>query len=271
MSDEEFRRIVNFIKSRYGINLTHKKVIVQGRLDNYLAQHGYKSYGEYMNAVERDASGKELQNLVNILTTNHTYFWREPEHFEYLRETILPQLKRTEAASRDIRIWSAASSSGEEPYTIAMVVRDFFGLEADSWDTTLVATDISSLVLQYAMKGVYLKEQIEVLPDRWQRTNFKRISEEEYAIRPEIKERVMFRQFNLMNPFPFRRKMHVIFLRNVMIYFDEDTKRKLIDKIYNVLEPGGYLIIGTTESIDRDASRLEYVRPSIYRKNINDR
>lgn len=268
MTDLEFERLVQFLETRYGINLASKKVIVQGRLDNYLARNGYNNYGDYLNAVESDRSGHELQNMLNILTTNHTYFWREPDHFIFLRDEILPWIVKKEQYSHDIRIWSGASSSGEEPYTIAMVVKDFLGLNYNNWNSTLLATDLSSEVLRFAMKGVYLKEKIEVLPPQWQRANFKQIDEYNFRVKDEIRKNVMFRQFNLMNDFPFNSKMHVVFLRNVMIYFSDDTKRELVNKIYNVLEPGGYLIIGNTENIDKEATNLEFVRPSIFRKPL---
>ena len=268
MTDVEFDRLVQFLESRYGINLASKKAIVQGRLDNYLARNGYSTYDEYLNAVESDRSGHELQNMLNILTTNHTYFWREPDHFIFLRDVILPWIVKKEQHTHDIRIWSGASSSGEEPYTIAMVVKDFLGLNYGSWNSTLLATDLSSEVLRYAMQGVYLKEKIEVLPPQWQRANFKRIDEFNYKVKDDLRKNVMFRQFNLMNDFPFKTRMHCIFLRNVMIYFSEDTKRELVNKIYNVLEPGGYFIIGNTENIDKEATNLEFVRPSIFRKPL---
>lgn len=266
MTDKEFGRIVKYTALRYGINLYNKKIMVAGRLGNYLEANGYKSYDEYMDKVEADYTGQEAQNLINILTTNHTYFMRESEHFEFLKDVILPELKEKEKTSRDLRIWSAAASSGEEPYTIAMVLKDFFGLDYLNWETSILATDISKKVLDMAVQGVYSKEQIQKLPGWWQKGNFVRLSEDEYQVKKEIRDRVIFRQFNLMNPLPFKRKLHVVFLRNVMIYFDEETKRRLISKIYDFMEPGGYLIIGSTESIDKSAVDFKFVRPSIFRK-----
>lgn len=266
MTDSEFARIVKYTAMRYGINLYNKKVMVTGRLDNYLESNGYKSYDEYMDRVESDFTGQEAQNLINILTTNHTYFMRESEHFEFLKDVILPELKEREKASRDLRIWSAAASSGEEPYTIAMVIKDFFGLDYLNWDTSILATDISRKVLDKAVEGIYGKEQIEQLPLWWQKSNFTRINEENYQVKKEIRDRVIFRQFNLMNPLPFKRRLHVVFLRNVMIYFDEETKRRVISKIYDFMEPGGYLIIGGTESIDKSATKFNFIRPSVFRK-----
>lgn len=266
MTDSEFARIVKYTAMRYGINLYNKKVMVAGRLDNYLESNGYKSYDEYMDKVESDFTGQEAQNLINILTTNHTYFMRESEHFEFLKDVILPELKEREKATRDLRIWSAAASSGEEPYTIAMVIKDFFGLDYLNWDTSILATDISKKVLDKAVDGIYSKEQIQQLPSWWQKSNFVRVDEENYQVRKEIRDRVIFRQFNLMNPFPFKRQLHVVFLRNVMIYFDEETKRRLIHKVYDFMEPGGYLIIGSTENIDKSATKFNFIRPSVFRK-----
>ena len=267
ITEEEFLRIVRFLKSRYGIDMTRKKEIVNGRLENYMRSNGWKSYTEFMNAVDMDITGKLEKQLVNYLSTNHTYFMREAEHFTYLRQVVLPYLKKKEAGRKDLRIWCGASSSGEEPYTLAMINMDFFGLEHPQWDTTVLATDISTNVLKQAMKGIYTTEQVSPLPDNWKRRFFRKILNcEEYRVTDELKKEVLFRKFNLMDPFPFRKKLHVVFLRNVMIYFDEPTKRQLVRKIYDALEPGGYLFIGQTETIERLSEGFQMVRPSIYRK-----
>lgn len=163
MTDEEFSRIVKYTAVRYGINLYHKKVMVEGRLSNYLAANGFKSYTEYMDRVEADYTGQEAQNLINILTTNHTYFMREPEHFEFFKNVILPELKEREKTGMDLRIWSAAASSGQEPYTIAMILKDFLGPEYNAWETSVLATDISRKVLDSAVNGIYSAEQISTL------------------------------------------------------------------------------------------------------------
>ena len=266
MTDREFYRIVRYVATRYGIDLSQKKVIVQGRMDNYLANNGFTSYDEYMNNVEADLSGREAQNMINILTTNHTYFMREPEHFEFLSRVVLPQLKEKNRNTRDLRIWCGASSTGEEPYTLAMVLKDFFGLDYPNWDTTILATDISVKVLEKAVAGIYSRNQVEVLPERWVKANFKKIDNENYQVKPELKSQVIFRQFNLMDNLPFKKKLDVVFLRNVMIYFDEETKKNLINRIYDFMEPGGYLFIGATENIDRKETDFRYVRPSVFIK-----
>lgn len=266
ITDGEFNRIVSYVLTHYGIDLSKKRVLVSGRLENYILRNGYANYNEYMSKVEDDPHGDEAKNLINVLTTNHTYFMRESTHFDYLKQVVLPQLKRSEAGSRDLRIWSAASSTGEEPYTLAMLLMDFFGVEHRQWDTKVLATDLSTRVLQHALKGVYLKEQIEPLPQKWKKHYFKAMNSEEYKVTDELKNEVIFRQFNLMDPLPFRKKFHVVFLRNVMIYFPDDKKYDLIKRIYDFMEPGGYLFIGTTEGLNRNKTQFQYVQPSVYRK-----
>ena len=266
ITDSEFNRIVGYVKGNFGIDLSQKRVLIMGRLENYLLRNGFDSYNDYMTEVEKDPSGEEAKNLINVLTTNHTYFMRESEHFDYMRQIVLPQLRKKEAARKDLRIWSAASSTGEEPYTIAMVLMDFFGIEHKAWDTKVLATDISTRVLEHASRGMYLKEQVEPLPPKWKQRYFKQINSEQYVAKDVLKKELIFRRFNLMNDFPFRRKFHVVFLRNVMIYFEDETKYNLLNKIYDFMEPGGDLFIGPTENLDKNKTRFEYVRPSIYRK-----
>ena len=266
ITENEFHRVVAYVKGRYGIDLSQKKVLVMGRLDNYILRNGYANYNQYMEEIESDPNGKEAANLINVLTTNHTYFMRESMHFDYLKQKVLPQLKISESGKKDLRIWSAASSTGEEPYTLAMIMKDFFGAEHKMWDTKILATDISTRVLEHAAKGVYLKEQIAPLPPQWKKHYFKPCDAEHYQATEELRQEVIFRQFNLMNPFPFKRKFHVVFLRNVMIYFEDDTKNKLLNKVYDFLEPGGYLFIGTTEGLNRSKTKFQFVEPSIYRK-----
>ena len=267
ITDEEFLRISTFMKQRYGIDLSQKKVIVNGRLENYIKRGGWSSFNDFINAVENDKTGMQEKMLVNFLTTNHTYFMREFEHFEYFKTVVLPWLKKKESATKDLRIWCGAASSGEEPYMIAMVLSDFFGLERDQWDTKVLATDISTKVLQQAMAGIYSAEQLSKMPDQWKRHFFKAIAGgSQYQVTDELKREVIFRQFNLMDPFPFKKQMHTIFLRNVMIYFDEKTKRELVQKVYDALVPGGYLFIGTTETLDRGSTPFQIIQPSIFRK-----
>lgn len=266
ITDSEFQRIVVYVKKHFGIDLSQKKVLISGRLENYLVRNGYANYDEFMEKVEMNPKGAEATDMINILTTNHTYFMRESEHFEFLKNVALPWAKSKTMNTKDLRIWCGASSTGEEPYTLAMIVNDFFENEHGVWDTRLLATDISMRVLNHASKGVYLREDIEPLPVKWKRRYFKQISQEEFRVKEELKKEVIFRQFNLMDPITFKKRFHIVFLRNVMIYFQEDIKYPLIERIYDHMEPGGYLFIGLTERLDRQKVKFNYVQPSIYRK-----
>jgi chemotaxis protein methyltransferase CheR len=219
-----------------------------------------------MNAVQADKNGIEEKNLVNMLTTNHTFFMREFEQMEYFRKMVLPDLRRAEENTRDLRIWCGASSSGEEPYTIAMVLMDFFGYAHAQWDTKVLATDISTKMLTHAVKGVYSNDQLINLPDTWKSRYFKPVGETQCMATDTLKNQVIYRYLNLMNPLPFRKKLHMVFLRNVMIYFEDKTKIDLLQRIYESMEPGAYLFIGATEVIDKSQTKLQYIKPSIYRK-----
>ena len=147
-----------------------------------------------------------------------------------------------------------------------MLCKDFLGLEQEGWDTRILATDIDTKVLEKAVKGIYARKSVEQLPQQYVRRFFKQISQEEYRVKEELKKEVLFRQLNLMNPLPFKKPLHVVFIRNVMIYFDEPTKERLLHNIYEKMAPGGYLFIGSTESMGQNNTQFQYVRPSIYKK-----
>lgn len=264
ITNQEHERVVRYMKRTAGIELGEKKVLIQGRLENYIQKYHHGSYSEFMDMVEKNPTGKEAEFIMNALTTNHTYFWREYEQFLYLKEKIFPELKQKNI--RDWRIWCAASSSGEEPYTLAMLCKEYLGLEQGQYDTKILATDIDTNVLEKAVRGVYAKESVEQLPDHFVRRFFKQKNASEYVVKDELKEEVIFRQFNLMNPLPFRKPLHVVFIRNVMIYFDDKTKKELLARIYDNMEPGGYLITGSTESVNQCQGKFKYIQPSIYRK-----
>ena len=266
ITEKEFIRIVNYVKKNFGIELSQKKTLITGRLDNYLSRNGYDNYTQLMDRVERNPNSDEARDLIDSLTTNHTYFMREVEHFHFLKDVVLPEVKKSLSGTKDLRTWCAASSTGEEPYTLAMIMKDFFSLEDGRWDTTVLATDISTKVLEFASKGKYLKEQIDPLPDTWKRRFFKSLNSEECVVTEDLKKEVIFRKFNLMDPLPFKQKLHIVFIRNVMIYFDEETKIDLVNRIYDMLVPGGYMFIGTTEAIDKSRTKFQFVRPSVYRK-----
>lgn len=266
IKDSEFRELVEYIKSNYGVNLTSKKNLIEGRLSNIIIEKGFKNFGQYLENVFSDKTGKEATLLINKLTTNHTFFMREWNHFEYYREYVLPYLM-TRVKDKDLRIWSAGCSSGEEPYTLAMINEDFFGDQKGVWDTKILATDISVKALETAEKGIYSDESLKNMPAVWKLTHFNKTGDGNYKVSDSIKNEVIFRVFNLMDSvFPFKRKFHVIFCRNVMIYFDYKTKMELVKKFYEYTEHGGYLFIGHSESISRDITGYRYIMPAVYRK-----
>jgi len=268
ITEKEFMQLASFIKRNYGIHLKlEKQTLVMGRLQNVLASKGMNSFSEYFDYIVADKSGEAVITLIDKITTNHTFFMREPDHFYYFRDKALPMIVRN-IRDKDLRVWCAACSSGEESYTLAMILDEFFGKEKLWWDTKILATDISEKVLNIAKLGQYSNERIAPLPRHWKTSYFKKLDNENSVITDKIRNEVIYRKFNLMdNVFPFKRKFHTIFCRNVMIYFDNETKTNLINKMYEFIEPGGYLFIGHSESISRETTRFKYVMPSVYRKD----
>lgn len=265
IKEKEFKELTEFMKYNYGINLTQKKSLIEGRLSNILIEKGFYNFSEYLKYVFADPSKKEITTLINKLTTNHTYFMREEGHFHYLKDKVLPYLVGT-IKERDLRIWSAGCSSGEEPYTLAMLLSDYFGGEKAAWDSKILATDISTRALQAAEKGIYLSESMQDVPNFWKAKYFSKVDAAQYRVKDEIRNEVIFRSFNLMDSFPFKKKFHAIFCRNVMIYFDNKTKMELVNKFYEFTEPGGYLFIGHSESINKEETKYKYIMPAVYRK-----
>ena len=262
----ELLEFTRFIRLNFGINLEAKHKLVEGRLGHYILDAGFASFSDFLDYAYNDASGKEWPRLIERLTTNHTYFFRESAHFDFLARTVLPQLEQS-VTNRDIRIWSAGCSSGEEPYSIAMVLAQHFGLAGSLWDKRILATDISARVLETARAGRYPASTLEELPARYKSQYFKKLEGDQFEIVSQLRDEVIYRSLNLIHDeFPFRSRFHAIFCRNVMIYFDPKTKNDLVDRFYDWTEPGGYLFIGHTESINRQDSRWRYIRPAVYQK-----
>lgn len=267
ITKKEFDQLAEYIKSNYGIYLKEEKMtLVNGRLHNVLLEEGFSSFTDYYNYLIEDKSGQAAVQLINKITTNHTFFMREADHFYYYRDKVLPYLSSS-VKSKDLRIWCAASSTGEEAYTLAMIQDEFFGKEKALWDSKILATDISEKVLEIAKKGIYAKEHMRSLPKHWVMNYFQYYDDISMRISNKLKQEVIFRKFNLIDKvLPFKKKFHVIFCRNVMIYFDQKTKIDLVNRFYDHLEPGGYLFIGHSESLIREATRFKYIMPSVYRK-----
>lgn len=267
ITDKEFMELSKYIKSNYGIYLKEeKKTLVTGRLQSILVENNCLNFTEYFKLLQSDKTGKMATKLMNKITTNHTFFMREWDHFEYFRDKVLPNLEGT-VKDKDLRIWSAGCSSGEEPSTLAMILNDHFAKEKMWWDTKVLATDLSDEILHKAKSGVYSNEQLDSMPLLWRTNYFRKVNNENSVLADKIKKEIIYRKFNLMDkPFPFKKKFHVIFCRNVMIYFDNKTKVELVNKFYELTEPGGYLFIGHSESLNRQETDYKYILPAIYRK-----
>jgi len=269
ISSKEFKELSKIIYDRFGIDIPEvKKILLTTRLVPILLKRGFDSYTEYIKFFEKDRSGQAASELVDAISTNLTFFYRENAHFKFFENHLLPELtkKIEQSQSHDLRIWSAGCSTGEEPYMLVILMMDYLESRYNLWSAGVLATDIDSNVLKFAQKGEYPEERFNKMPPQYKFRFFKKISMGEYKIHDEVKQEVLFRRFNLMNPFPFKRQFHAIFCRNVMIYFDKPTRERLVRRFYDFLEPGGYLFIGHSETIDKNLTDFEYIMPALYRK-----
>ena len=258
----EFAQFQKLIYDIAGISLSDaKRVLLVGRLGRRLKHYGLNNYTEYLRLIKGNSHPDEMQTMVDLLTTNETYFFREQAHFDFLTQTILPG----HPPGRSFDVWSAASSTGEEIYTISFVLADKFG-PTGQWSVT--GSDISTRVLETAERGQYWLDRTRGLPESYLRKYCMkgvRSQEGSFMICPEIKSRTSFMQVNLNKDLPDVGKFHVIFLRNVMIYFDNETKRQVVNRLVRKLHPGGYFIIGHSESITGMCDQLQQIKPTIYR------
>lgn len=269
LTDKEFSTLTSYIHSNYGINLAKKRILIEGRLSNTLREKGLNSFQEYMDILFKDKTGTEVTNLLNKITTNHTYFMREVEHFDFMMNTVLPYFEKT-VPSKVLRIWSSACSSGQEPYTMAMAIDEYFGSKKNLWDTVILASDISMSALEKAKKGIYSAEGLNEIPEKWRKKYFVDKKDGTFEVCDKIKKEVVFKPFNLMDSFSSLRKpFDLIFCRNVMIYFDDATKETLINKFYEYTSPGGFLFIGHSEVINRAKTNYKYIKPAIYQREVN--
>lgn len=269
LTDAEFNQIRELLYTKFGINLSdQKRALVMGRLRKIIVQKGLTSFSEFLDQVKNDPTGGELQTLIDKMSTNHTFFFRENQHFSYFASQILPDIteRLVKAGSNDLRLWCAASSTGEEPYSIMMTMLEFFKSSYSQWNAGLLATDISSQVIATAKAGVYASDRITNIPEPLKKKYLKNNGDDTWQFLPFVRKEVLFRLLNLMNPFPFKKQFHVIFCRNVMIYFDTPTRMELVKKLYQHTAPGGYLLIGHSESIRSNDCPYEYVQPAIFRK-----
>jgi chemotaxis protein methyltransferase CheR len=266
INDQEFAHFQRFIYEAAGISLSPaKKALVSGRLSKRLEAHGLGSYGEYFTLLDRGGDAREVQMAIDLLTTNETYFFREPRHFDTLRKTAVAPLENGRKPTLPFRVWSAASSTGEEAYTVAMVLKDC--LQGRPFE--VIGTDISMRVLQRARTGHYPEQRTrQIPPDLLKRFCLKGRGEQAGTLLVDrgIREHVHFAHANLNAPLPDMGSFDAIFLRNVMIYFNGDTKQQVITRVLSVLKPGGYLYVGHSESLHGMAGTLQAVQPSVYRK-----
>lgn len=263
LTGAEFDWICTFLRRSTGIELKDgKQTLVMGRLERRLRRHQLSTYTEYFQLITSREAERERQIAIDLLTTNETYFFREQQHFDRL-PTLLPVPDLTRG--RPIRIWSAASSSGEEAYTIALTLAEC--IPDRSWE--VIGSDISTRVLETARRCLYPIEAVDRIPEKARRAHcLKGRGDHEglFTLRAPLRERVSFVQANLMKPLPDIGLFDVVFLRNVMIYFSQETKSALLQRVDSVLRPGGYLLIGHAESLHGLNSRLSPVVPSVYHK-----
>ena len=270
ISDQEFNSLRQLIYDRFGINLTdEKRSLLVGRLQKMLRQEQLSTFKDYYDYLKTDSSGKAVSDLINLVSTNYTYFNREKDHFDYFQKTALPavceQLKKQ--SRKDLRVWCAGCSTGEEPYTLLMLMHEYLGRQYSNWDAGILATDISERVLATAQAGIYEADKVASLPEALQRKYFNKLPNGKMQICDALRKEVTFRRFNLMNKtFPFKKPFQIIFCRNVMIYFDQQTRNALVQRFNNSMEPNGYFFVGHSETLGRDSELFSYLMPAAYRK-----
>jgi chemotaxis protein methyltransferase CheR len=267
-SDRDFQRVRHMVRDQLGIALSDsKRQLVYGRLSRRLRALQLRDFDTYLQRVA-GGDAEELQHFCNAITTNLTSFFREKHHFEFLANQLLPHLEVASRDTRRIRIWSAGCSTGEEAYSIAMVLMESVGHLLDSWDIRILATDIDTNVLEHARAGVYSPDRVERLEHKRLLRWFERSADEEhFQVREAVKRIVCFRELNLMSEWPMKGPFDVIFCRNVVIYFDRETQRQLIGRMEGLQRSGDYLILGHSESLLDISTRYQLVGNTIHRRS----
>ncbi len=272
LTPKEYEYIRRLVYAKSGINLGEQKMhLVRSRLGKILRKKQIQSFKEYCELVERDPTGEELSQLLDAISTNTTFLFRENKHFEFLARTLTEWVGNSKwvAGNSPVRLWSAACSSGDEPYSIAMVADDILR-KSGGIDFKILATDLSTQMLSRAKLGIFDEERLKNVPKPYlsrYMTKLKQDREGFHQIVEPLRKKVTFSRFNLMSEtFPFKHGFHVVFCRNVMIYFDKQTQEVLVNKIARQLRPGGYLMIGHSESLNGVHHPLKYVAPTIYQR-----
>lgn len=263
LTGKEFEQIRHLAYNKFGLDLkSGKEELVSARLGKLIRRGGFRSFSAYFEHVNSDATGNAMIEMIDALTTNHTSFFREPSHFDFLKAALQDEFRSTPV----LRIWSAACSTGEEPYSIALCLSEA-GRPPSAFQ--IVATDISTRALAKAKAAIYPGERFSQLTDAWKKRCLIPCTGEQrgsWSMRPEVMSSIRFRRLNLIEPFPPEPPFHVIFCRNVMIYFDRQTQTGLVNRLATRLEPGGYLFVGHSESLNAIQHSLNYCMPAIYRK-----
>lgn len=269
LTDSQFNRIRELVREHTGIALSDaKRQLVYGRLSRRLRALKLATFGEYIEMLERGIA-TELEEFINAITTNLTSFFREPHHFEYLASDVLPQLVARDSGARRARIWCCAASSGEEPYSIAMVLREAAQV-LNGFDIKLLATDLDSAVLATAEAGVYNAERLKSVSSARTSRFFQKGSGAQagkFRVQDELRNLITFKQLNLMHEWPLRGPFDAIFCRNVIIYFDKDTQRALFERMAALQRPGDILFLGHSESLYRVSDKYDLVGRTVYRRN----
>lgn len=268
-TDKHFNWLIGLVMDKTGITLTDKKRdLVYGRLARRLRKLNIDNFDHYCDLLRDNPEG-ELVEFVNSITTNLTSFYREAHHFEYLGGTVLKSLVQKRRQEKRIRIWSAGCSTGEEPYTIAMTLRESIP-DINYWDIKILATDIDTNVLAKASEGVYQKERINGISSsrfkKWFLKPSKDGDSDEVKVSPKLKELITFKQLNLMEEWPMRGQFDVLFCRNVVIYFNKDTQRVLFDRFANILKEDAHMFLGHSESLYKVTDRFNLLGKTIHQK-----
>jgi chemotaxis protein methyltransferase CheR len=266
-SNEDFEALRRLVKQITGINLSdQKRELVYGRLARRLRALQLQSFAQYREFLAQDG-GREIAQFCNAITTNLTSFFREPHHFDYLRDQVLtPMLKG--GAARRLRIWSAGCSTGEEPYSIAMTILEALP-DFRRWDVRILATDLDSDVLERGRRGLYTEDRLKNLTLQRRTRFFEERRERDglcYEVTPELRSLITFKQLNLMHPWPLRGPLDAIFCRNVVIYFDKDTQRDLFSRVAQLQQPGNLLFLGHSESLFKVSEQYSLIGKTVYRR-----
>jgi chemotaxis protein methyltransferase CheR len=273
LTDADFEKFRRIIYDTAGITLNEgKKELLRARLGKIMRRRGLGSFRDYLVEIEADETGEEITLLLDAVSTNVTSFFREPDHFHFMESTVLPAIAaaRNHTGDRKVRIWCAGCSTGEEPYSLAVTLRETLpGIEG--WDARILATDISTRVLQIARNGVYSPDKLKTMPspvvNRWFTPAEVHGEGGYYRVQHVLRKMVTFAHLNLHADYPFKGPFDAIFCRNVMIYFDRQTQETLVNRYHGYLAEGGYLFIGHSESLNSIAHPFKYVRPAVYRKS----